>query len=200
MSRSLHPMFAAAGILVAACVPSLHPVYTSGDVLFEPALLGAWTASDSDDYAVITQGKANSYVIAYTDDEGKTGRFVGHLLRVQGRLVLDLVPDEPPLDASELYKDLLLPLHIFLFLDTIGPQVSIATLEPDSVERHLRAQPSALAHAVLDDGIILTAPPTELQAFLASYGTLPGVMSEPEVWVRPHTKLFEQAPSNQPGA
>ena len=183
MSRSLLSLCGVASIMLAACVPSLQPVYTNGDVIFDPGLLGAWSDSDAEEHALITKGEANSYVVAYTDEKGRTGRFFGHLLRVQGRLVLDLVPEAPPLDASEFYKGLLLPLHMLLVLDTIGPRVSIATLDPDSVRSYLRAHPSALAHAVLDDGIILTAPPTELQAFLASYGARAGVMTNVQTWV-----------------
>lgn len=174
-----------AATLTTGCVGSLYPVYSPADVAFDPALLGTWADSESGERAVITRHEKDGYVIVLTEENGKSGRFIAHLARVNGRLTLDLIPDKGAIVAYSTYTDLLLPLHAFVFLDTIGPRLRITTLSPDSLGEHLKRNPSAVAHLGNDaDRQFLTAPTRELQTFLGSYLRRPKVLTDPAVWIR----------------
>jgi hypothetical protein len=79
--------------IAAGCVPTLQPVYTEQDVVFEPAMLGAWRQQDSTATWKFTQSGDKEYELVYTDQEGRAGRFTAKLANVGGRPVSGPVPD-----------------------------------------------------------------------------------------------------------
>ena len=36
-------------LLLTGCVPSLHPLYTDADLIFEPQLIGLWAVDENDE-------------------------------------------------------------------------------------------------------------------------------------------------------
>ena len=54
--RSL-PIFAVV-LLMTACVPSLYPLYTERDQVFDPALVGVWVAVDDGHETIWTVTKS----------------------------------------------------------------------------------------------------------------------------------------------
>ena len=163
----------------SGCVTSLQPAITERDAHFAPELVGTWTDSANTERAVITRSGARGYGIAYTDDRGETKRFIGRLGRVGAHHVLDLENAEPetaPGDSSG--------THLALVLDTIGLRISVAVLEPDTLNAYLQAHPRAVAHRRTKDETVLTASSADLSKFLAVYLQRPGVLSEPALWIR----------------
>lgn len=126
----------------------------------------------------------------YRDSSGDTGRFTARLGQLGARRVLDVQPEDLELDVSDVYKSLLLPLHGFVFLETRGQALHVATLEADTLRRYLERNPTAIPHIVLKDGaykgdgIALTASSSDLQRFLTSYLDRPDVLDEAGVWQR----------------
>ena len=168
------PMTLAFTLLVAAgCVPSLNPLYTEKDLVFEPALVGVWTENDEakDTWAFEKQGE-NGYRLIYTND-GKTGEFEARLLKLGGTLFLDFYPDEAglkDLTRNDFYKSHLVPAHSFAKVMQIEPTLQMALLDPDWVKKLLEKNPGAIAHGqVAEDRIVLTAPTKELQKFVVQY-------------------------------
>jgi len=47
--------------------------------------------------------------------------------------------------------------------------LQIAILKPDWIEKHLQEHPDAIKHEKLDHGILLTAKPKDMQAFLLKH-------------------------------
>lgn len=156
-------------VALSGCVPSLHPLYTDEDLIFDPALVGVWAEEDSEETWSFTKGGEKQYGLVYTDRDGKEGGFVAHLLKVDGRMYLDLFPDEPDLKENDFYKAHLLPAHTFLRVAEIEPVLKMAALDPEWVDELLKKEPDAIKHERIEGRVVLTAQPKELQAFLAKH-------------------------------
>ena len=168
--------------LLGSCVPvmSLHSLYTKKDVVFEEKLLGTWVDDPNNpettwEFKRIEEPN-NAYSLLFSDDEGKKGSFVAHLIKLQNRLFLDVYPSEFPWDIDEpnavkwLYNSFfLIPAHTFIKIDSIEPQLKIRLTNEDTMEELLREHPNAVEHMTIEDRIFLTATTKELQAFVLKY-------------------------------
>ena len=172
---------AALGIVLmfAGCVPSLNPLYTDQDIVFDPTLLGVWTDKDSKEIWELTKADEKQYKLVYTDEDGKTGEFTAHLLKVDGRTFLDLTPVEPILPQNDFYKGHFLPTHTFALVSQTAPTVQISFLEPEWLRKFLVKKPTALRHAKMEDEMLLTASPKELQKFLLAHLNTEGAFGKP---------------------
>jgi len=156
--------------LITGCgVGSVHPLHQDAELLFDAQLIGTWEDSAGKESAVLTADGTRGYRLAYRDGDGKTGRFRARLGLIGSRHVLDIQPEDPPHEFSDIYRGLLLPLHGFVFLEVQGQALNFAVLEADTLRRYLQRNPMAVSHIVLKDGILLTAPSSELRRFLAGY-------------------------------
>jgi hypothetical protein len=182
--RARHLSIAAIPLLAACGVGSVSPLLSDADVRFEPRLVGTWRAPDSKEFAVIKAAGSNGYSVAYTENDGKVGRFVGRLGTVGSLRVLDLEPAELPKAWSDSYKQMLLPLHGLIIIDSIGRELRFRELQTDSLKAFLTREPQAIAHFLRKDGVVLTASTAEVQQFLTSYFQRPGVLDSADVWRR----------------
>jgi len=160
---------------MAGCVPSLYPLYTKQDLIFDPTLVGEWTDKDGKEIWTFTKSEEKDYKLVYIDEYGKKGVFNVHLLKVNDRRFLDFYPAEPELKQSDFYKLHLLQLHTFAQVQQIEPMLRIKMMNPDWIKRFLQKNPDAIKHEKVDfniamsDNILLTAQPKELQAFLIKH-------------------------------
>lgn len=160
-------------VLLGGClpVPSLHPLFTENDMVFEPALLGAWGEKEGEE-AILTfeQLCDNAYELTYIDNE-KTSRYKAYLVRVGEFLFLDAYPD------GEAFKELaaaeahlpVVPTHIFVRVWLEGDALRIAYLDDEWLEAKIEAGEVQIAHERTGDYLVLTAAPKELQALVLQY-------------------------------
>jgi hypothetical protein len=94
-------------LLLGGCVPilSLHPLYTKEDVVLEKKLPGTWVDDANSpettwEFTRIDEPE-NAYRLIFTDEEGKKGSFVAHLLKLEGKLFLDIYPSELPWEPDD---------------------------------------------------------------------------------------------------
>jgi len=169
-------------VLLGGCVPvmSLHSLYTKEDVVFEEKLLGTWVDDPNNPETTWVfkriEEPNNAYSLLFSDNEGKKGSFVAHLIKLQNRLFLDVYPSEFPWEIDEpnkvkwLYNSFfLIPAHTFLKVDVIEPQLKIRLTNNEKMEELLRDDPNAVKHSSIEDRIFLTASTKELQAFVIKY-------------------------------
>ncbi len=164
-------------------VKSTTPVVDAKNRVFDARLVGTWQSDDGKQTAVVT-AQDSGYLVLYTDERGKTGRFDASLGRLGRERVLDLVPDDEGLESSDSYKGMLLPLHTFLLIDSIGTEITARSILADSVKAYLERDPAAIAHVKAEDDVILTAATDELRAFFETFAARPGVLDGPQVWKR----------------
>jgi hypothetical protein len=156
--------------LLGGCVPSLHPLYTEKDLTFDPALLGQWTEDDGKGTWAFTKAGEKEYRLVFTDNQGKGGGFQAHLLKIEGRLFLDIFPTDLDLKENDFFRLHLLPAHTFMLVKQVQPSLQMAFLNPDWVEKYLKEHPESIRHETLDDGhTVFTAQPKELQAFVLQH-------------------------------
>ena len=122
LKRSLRSILfcALTGVLVAGCVPSLHPFYKQGQGIFDKELVGAWDAERGDAlgrWVFSRHADEASYRLEYTADD-KTDVFRVRLFQIGNRKYLDLSlsgSDEDFDQFSDFAKT-----HLF-FVHTLGP-------------------------------------------------------------------------------
>ncbi len=155
--------------LLAGCTPSVHPLYTDQDLIFDPSLVGDWADSDGKKTWTFTKSGENAYKLLCLDEKGKKGEFAVHLLKVGDRRFLDLYPADPDLQQNDFYKCHLMPVHTFMRVRQQENILQMAVLKPDWIKNFLQEHPDAIKHEKVDDGVLLTAQPKELQAFLIKH-------------------------------
>src|SRR5450759_5072134 len=148
-----------------AGVVSLHPVAlpSDKDVVFDPALVGAWEEVKTD-----RDGGKTKYIDAraasgYTVNVGP-GKAQGamHLVKVGDRYLLDIFcsSDGPPP-----------PVHLFFKLRLDTDSAWLAEMQSDWFKEQIKTR-AQLRHEVLiqdNDRIVLTASPSELRRYLLPY-------------------------------
>ncbi len=170
------------------CIPtSINPLYTGQDLVFDPALLGVWRSEgDSKDTWAFEKAGDSEYKFVYTDDEGKTGQFEAHLLKLGHTRFLDLFPDESGIegmDRSGYYKIHLLRTHSFLKVTRIEPALQMESLDLKWLREFLEKHPNAIRHHKIGEGdeaqIVLTASTPDLRKFVEKHLKTEGAFGEP---------------------
>lgn len=166
-------------LLLGGCIiTSLHPLYTDEKVIFEEKLIGKW--SSENDIWEFRPDEGQRYKMRVFPGD-KQGHFVAHLVRLKDMMFLDILPAE----LSEEFKDNnyymlhLIPTHSFIKVNQTGSKLQLLQMDADKVGEMLEADPNILKHEVIEDRIVLTAQPKELQDFMLKYADTEGLFSDP---------------------
>jgi len=154
-------------IFLTGCVPSLHPLFTDKDLVFDHALVGTWVDEDGKNIWEFKKSEENSYELVYTENE-EPAKFQAHLLKLGDFLFLDIFPEESEI-KNGLYKGLLIPAHGFSRIWIERDSVRLAYLDPDWLKGMIDKKKVNIGHDFIDQGIILTAETKELQNFALKY-------------------------------
>ena len=155
--------------LLVGCVPSLNPVATEDQWIFDPGVVGVWVQPKAGDRWEFTKRDDTSYRLLYTDKDGQQGRFIAHLADVDGTRFLDLFPEEQNLDASGFYKFHLVPIHTTYMVQETTPNLKLAGFDMGWLNEYLSANPDAIQNTTFDSQHLVTAPTVDLQAFLLEH-------------------------------
>jgi hypothetical protein len=181
MKTLIFSIIAVCALLCSACVPSLHPLYTEADLTFDPALVGIWIEPEGKETWDFTIADVNEYRLVHTDDKGKKGEFEVRLVMFDGRTFLDLSPVGPTITQNDFYAGHIMPVHSFVQLHRTGTEYKISFLDPNWLKSQLGKNPGALRHAIVDEEILITDTPKNLQKFLTLSLNSPGAFSEPVI-------------------
>lgn len=197
-----------AGIL-GGCVPvmSLHPLYTENDLVFDEKLIGTWL-DDSNSMLEFSKSEKSSktYQLIYTAPEEKDGKgkgiFDAHLVKLEGKLFLDVFPnqlpcgspDDPNFKPEWMFNVFFsVPVHTFARVDSIEPQLKLRFSDDETMKKFLEKDPNAVAHEILEESAVLTAKTKELQKFAVKYADGKEFFSEEMVLKRITSKKIEEA-------
>lgn len=164
------------GILICmiGCTPSLHPLYTKNDLIFDPQLVGVWgsDAEEGDENTwTFTKSGEKSYSLSM-EEAGKKGGFEVHMLKVGDYKFIDYYPEELEEDTPAFYRMHFLRFHTFMRVKISEDTLQLEYLDNDWLEGHLKSNPEAVQHEVFDgDGsdIVLIDKPKNIQAFLKKH-------------------------------
>jgi hypothetical protein len=167
------PVAVTLALVLSACVPSLNPLYTEHDLVFDPALVGHWAENDNAQDTWTFEKSGDQDYKAIYQEKGKTGEFDVHLVKLGERLFLDFYPQDDgikEMDRNDFYRFHFLPVHTFARVSLSGSTVDMAFLDPDWLKKLLDREPKAIRHERRgEDGIILTASTKDLQTFLLKH-------------------------------
>ncbi len=166
--------------VIVGCVPSLHPLYTDKDLVFDKALIGTWQDDDKESTWTFSQSGDKEYNLVYTED-GKKGEFTVHLLKLKDRMFIDFYPAEQE-ELNGFYASHFVPAHSFMLVKQIEPVLQMACLNPNKLKDIIQKDPKAVKHEKLgsgDDKDIFTAPTDELQAFIMKNIDTPEFFADP---------------------
>jgi len=169
-------------LALGGCLPSLHQLYTDDVLVFEEELLGKYLSNDEGIWQ-FTRADENTYELSFFD--GKKGKFDVHLVALDAMMFLDLYPKKEMIDdLQDFYKCHLVPAHTFMKVEQIEPTLKLRVLNQDKVSNMLAQDPNLLSHEVVEGGVVLTASPRQLQAFMIEHANEPGVFNDPIELVR----------------
>jgi formylglycine-generating enzyme required for sulfatase activity len=162
--------------LSGCVVLSLHPLYTTKDILFDEKVTGTWYWENDTLQFKGIGNPAYAYEISLTNKDGKKGRFVGYLVKLKGRLFLDICPESVPTDEMgeeemEFFYNsfFFISAHTFLPVDSLEPEFKMRWADVDKVEEFLKKDPDAIKHEIIANKIVLTASTEALQQFLLQH-------------------------------
>jgi len=156
-------------IVAAGCVPTLQPVYTERDLIFDTAVLGFWRQQESTATWDFAQAGEKEYLLRYTDQDGRTGQFNARLANVGGVKFLDLFPIKEDLASSEFYKFHLLPIHTVYVVRQTTPNLQLDGFDLEWLDKFLAENPDALPHSTYNGQRLITASTEQLQSFLLEH-------------------------------
>jgi len=185
---------------LTGCIPtSINPLYTGQDLVFDPALIGVWRGEgDAKETWAFEKAGDKEYKFVYTEEDGKTGQFEAHLLKLGNTQFLDFFPDESGIEEmnrSGFYKVHLLRTHSFLKVTQIEPALQMAPLDLKWLREFLGKNPKAIRHHKIGEGddaqIVLTDSTPELRKFVEKHLKTEGAFGEP---INLKRKLSETKP------
>ena len=161
-------------LLVAACGPalSLHPLYTDEEVIFNPALVGAW--GEAGEGWIFGKAEENVYSVTFMMSKiggGGSDTLIleGRLIQLAGRLFMDVTSDLTSIE-SDVENFLAVPVHAFLRLSLEGDSLGIAYMDDSWLEDIIGQDREQIKHEQLKGtSILLTASAKELQQFVLKY-------------------------------
>jgi hypothetical protein len=171
MNKQLFGLAIGAAVFLTGCIAtSIHPFYTSKDVVFEPGLLGQWTNTEANQRWAFQRAGAEAYHLIYVSEEGKTNLATAHLFKLNGQSFLDFVSAEPECEVLPPPA----PSHFLLRVTQLAPSVKLALLNHDWLKNSLEKDPKLLRHALVGDKpddtrVVLTGETPELQQFLRAH-------------------------------
>lgn len=155
--------------LLGGCLPSLNPVFTDENLVFDREMLGVWIQPGAKSRWDFTERDEKSYRLMYTDQDGHQGRFVARLAEVEGIRYLDLFPEHIETDASAFYKFHLVPIHTVYWVRRTTPNLELMAFDNKWLEKYLTEHPNEIQFAAFDGRKLITAPTKDVQAFVLKH-------------------------------
>ena len=166
-------------LLVGGCGPvfTLFPLFTGKDLVFDSELVGTWVNVEDVAVLSIQRAKEKAYKVRFTSSDFILGLQEGSLGRLGEFLYLDLYPDEDALLES--FKEeifFVIPTHFLIRLQREGDVLLVTYLDDDALMNRIERGEVTIAYRKIDDGYILTAPTSDLQALVLKYADDPEVI------------------------
>ena len=164
-------------LFVAACIPSLNPLYTEADLITDPALTGTWEDKETGETWTFSNCEKLKYALVHVDPDGRRGEYDARLVKVGDKRFLDIVPVRSAIQQNDLYKDRFIATHTFIHIVSRESTVEISYMEPRWLKDFLAENPNAIRHEKFNGEIVLTSSAKETQKFLLANMTTRGAFS-----------------------
>jgi len=158
-------------VFLAGCVlTSVHPFYTSKDLIMDPRLAATWIKDkESDERWTFTPDDTNSYKMMIVSGSD-TNVLQAHLFKLHDQLFLDLFQGDVECPAIAVPPT---PAHLLMRVTQLAPTLKCDLLDLGYVRDLLQKDPGLTRHVVPNAGakpedrrVVLTGNTPELQKFL----------------------------------
>jgi len=185
MERIVTGTIAGLALLLAGCLPCVHPLYTESDLILDDRLVGVWQPADSDDKWIFDGAdEAKVYGLTHVDGKG-AGRLEVRVLRLGEHSFVDIFPSDSEMIRNGLYAAHMLPVHTFWQAAIGDDEVSLAIMNPTWLKEGLKAGTLDVKHEIVtvddDEAVVLTAGTAELQRFVLKHVETPDAWGGPIV-------------------
>lgn len=171
---------------LASCIPSIYPLYLPRDVVRDARVEGLWMEDTKARHTWRFEAHKDGYYAARQQDGVESGEFEARLVKLDGRLYLDLYPKAAGREAETLrvtqwWGVHFPPAHTFYKVDLAEGKLDMWAVDGSWLKRLLDRNPNALAHKAGEivfehTEFVITAPTKDLQAFLRRH------RSDPKMW------------------
>jgi hypothetical protein len=175
--------------LGSGCVRTMVPILEDKDLIADSSLAGEWVQEGSagETLRIAPPDSEKSYNLEYTDDKGKSGKYIGRLGRMGELTIAEIRPVDLPEEWSDSYKGHFAPLISFFVVSSTKPALRLRAFETDWLKEYVRAHPGELSVASSDEALI-TSGAWSIRAFVLKHWKDVGALSEEGVFVRPKKK------------
>lgn len=156
-------------LLLTACIPSLHPLYTEADLTMDPTLVGTWEEKETGEAWTFSTCEKLKYKLVHTDSDGRRGEYDARLVKIEDKLFLDIVPIKPGFTQNDFYQERFIATHTFVHVIRKESTVEISHMESRWLKDFLARNPDAIRHEKLNGEIVFTSSPKETQRFVLAH-------------------------------
>ena len=114
--------------------------------------------------------------------KGKDEYYSVHMAQVDDKIFMDVEPLNEC--NSNSFSDNFLPVHTFFKIDLTGNRLDIASFDVDKLSELFESNRIRLRHEKVNDKIVITAKPKEIQAFYAEYSKRASAFNEPKRYIK----------------
>ena len=192
------------GILAGSCIPSLFPLYTQDDIVFDDAIEGAWDGGNIGVWTIEkleynpskslwdpswteVDKESDPQNIHYrltveqaTEKDTAEAKFLIHLLTLGDHMYVNLYPESYDLHHGFLSWHMI-EANTFMRIEIFDDRFEIRAFNPGFLEQLInekKIRNSYISHG----GILITAPTEDLQKFVLKFSDEEGALFEPDVF------------------
>lgn len=151
------------------CLPTLNPLVTNRDSVFDPAFLGVWIQRGSSTTWSVTHRGDRSYQVVCADDSSRPGQFIGQLANIQDELYLDLIPDESVWKENQFERIHSIPIHTIYRVEIKDKALILHAIDFERLKQYLADHSDKLPSVAWGDRQVITASTSQLQAFVKEH-------------------------------
>lgn len=171
--------------LGSGCVRIMVPILEDKDLIADSSLAGEWVQEGSagERLRIEPPDPEKCYLLVYTDDKGKAGKFIGRFGRLGDLTIAEIRPVDLPEEWSDSYKAHFAPLFSFFVVSSTKPALRFRGFDTDWLKKYVKEHPGELSVAPSDDSLITSAAGA-IRAFVLKHWKDVGAMSDEAVFVR----------------
>ncbi len=179
---SLHPLYTEDKLVL---IEDLLGIWTADTLDVEDKKMKITINNDDGPHSEtwsFEKGSNKNYKLIHSDTKGKAARFNVHVVKLGVHYFLDFYRADPeksdfekhnisfdPDRLNDLETFHLFPVHTFAKLEITDEHLKISMFDYEFVEKLFKEKRIRIKHENVDDHIVLTAQPEELQQFLSKY-------------------------------
>ncbi|MFT7058058.1 MAG: hypothetical protein ACJASV_000558 [Pseudorhodobacter sp.] len=156
------------GLLLAGCIPSLHPLFSSETLVSVEGIEGNWRANQGEELAFSPTATAGLYRAIFVDQNGAAFVFDVGATQIGSNTYLDFVPATTGFMTSEFFDLHISKWHSFAKLSQQDGSLRLSFGDAVWLRQFLNENPTATAF-IEDDRVRLTGSTDELRAFVETH-------------------------------